>query len=236
MEEIIALASGKGGVGKTFLSINITLALQQLGKDVKLIDGDTTSSNLGGQLGITEFGSSLQDVLEGENIQEALHVHSSGLKFVPSSFSLNKINTSIYENQKRFRSEIKKLKGSLIFDTPSGLTKDSQILMALADKVVIVSNPDVPSIIDAAKVSELVDVGDDKFDKKVKGLILNRIKNSKYGLNASEIEVMCSAPIIAKLKEEKIAEESIYQETPLVKYKPNDDLTNKIKEIARNLS
>ena len=68
MQKIIAIVSGKGGVGKTFVSINLASALHQFGEKVTIVDADVSASNLGLHLGYYSFPVKLQDVLAGNMV------------------------------------------------------------------------------------------------------------------------------------------------------------------------
>ena len=64
MTRIISIVAGKGGVGKTFLTSNLAIALTELGKDVIAIDSNLTTPNLGIHLGIPLYPVTLQDVIK----------------------------------------------------------------------------------------------------------------------------------------------------------------------------
>ncbi|MGK5085966.1 P-loop NTPase [Bdellovibrionota bacterium FG-2] len=64
--EIIAVGGGKGGVGKSLLSVNLALALSQLGKSVVIVDGDLGSANCHTLLGITRIEKSIEEYLKEE--------------------------------------------------------------------------------------------------------------------------------------------------------------------------
>jgi len=87
---VIGLISGKGGVGKTTLTVNLGIALKQMGKDVTLVDADFSASNLGVYLGQYDHPVKIQKVLRGEaSIEQARFRHPTGIKAVTSSKSIN---------------------------------------------------------------------------------------------------------------------------------------------------
>ncbi|MBS3051549.1 MAG: P-loop NTPase, partial [Candidatus Aenigmarchaeota archaeon] len=72
MTRIIAVVSGKGGVGKTTMVANIGTALSKLGKNVIILDANLTTPSLGMHLGVPLYPVTLHDVLKGRaNIKDA---------------------------------------------------------------------------------------------------------------------------------------------------------------------
>jgi septum site-determining protein MinD len=63
MTRVITVLSGKGGVGKTFVTANLGVTLAEMGKDVTILDGNLTTPNLGLHLGIPIFPRTIHDVL-----------------------------------------------------------------------------------------------------------------------------------------------------------------------------
>ncbi|MBI4174544.1 MAG: AAA family ATPase, partial [Candidatus Aenigmarchaeota archaeon] len=89
MTRIIAVVSGKGGVGKTTMVANIGTALSKMGKNVIILDANLTTPSLGMHMGVPLYPVTLHDVLKGRaNIKDAVYKHESGVKIVPAGISL----------------------------------------------------------------------------------------------------------------------------------------------------
>ncbi len=228
---IIAIISGKGGVGKTFTTVNLGLALQDFGEYVIVVDADVTVSNLGLHLGSYSFPVTLQDVLSGEeNIYKSIYTHKSGLMVIPSSLSMKTVG-GMSKNAKKLKNALNKLTGNILLDCPPGLTEETLSIIDIADDVIVVTNPDLASITDAVKVIKIVrDKG-----KNLLGLVVNRIHGDKYELKPAEIEIMCEAPIIGKIPESDLVRKSIFEETPILRYKPYSDVSIAFKKLAANI-
>ncbi len=228
---IIAIISGKGGVGKTFTTVNLGLALQDFGEYVIVVDADVTVSNLGLHLGSYSFPVTLQDVLSGEeNIYKSIYTHKSGLMVIPSSLSMKTVG-GMSKNAKKLKNALNKLTGNILLDCPPGLTEEALSIIDIADDVIVVTNPDLASITDAVKVIKIVrDKG-----KNLLGLVVNRIHEDKYELKPAEIEIMCEAPIIGKIPESDLVRKSIFEETPILRYKPYSDVSIAFKKLAANI-
>src|SRR3989339_136057 len=108
MAKIYAIASGKGGVGKTTSAINLGAALNKFKEDVIVVDANLTTPNIGLYLGAPIVPINLNHVLQGKaDIEEAIYEHESGTKIIPSSLSLRdlkKIDTDF------LKEAVKKLK------------------------------------------------------------------------------------------------------------------------------
>jgi septum site-determining protein MinD len=86
MSRLIAVISGKGGVGKTTTAINLGTALNKFGKDVIIVDANLTTPNVGLHLGAPIVPVNLNHVLLGKaKVADAVYEHESGTKIVPSS-------------------------------------------------------------------------------------------------------------------------------------------------------
>src|SRR6056297_1525126 len=89
---IVGLISGKGGVGKTTLTVNLGIALQQMGKKVTIVDADFLASNLGVYLGRYDHPVKIQDVLNGNaDVESAIFRHPTGVKAITCSNEIDKV-------------------------------------------------------------------------------------------------------------------------------------------------
>lgn len=230
---IIAVVSGKGGVGKTVTSLNLGLALQELGEQVIVVDIDMTVSNLGMQLGSFKFEKTLQDVLKKKvPIFDAIYVHPSGLCMIPSSLYIEDIYTNAQTNPKKLRKELKKLKGWVFLDCPPGLNDEALAVLSLADDVLVVTNPEMPAVADAIKVSKIAK----KMGKNMLGVIVNRIGKKSYEVTPEEIEVTCELPVLGEISEDENVRKSIANEAPLIKLYPYSRSSVGFKRLAHNIS
>lgn len=144
---VIAVTSGKGGVGKTNLSVNIGIALAQMGRRVALLDADMGLANVDILLGLyPKFN--LSHVLAGEKtLDEIMLAGPSGLKVIPGASGIQKMSElSTIEQAAVIRafSEIDKDLDVLIVDTAAGISA-SVVNFARACKEIIVVVCDEPT-------------------------------------------------------------------------------------------
>jgi len=156
MSRIIAVLSGKGGVGKTTLVSNLGAALVKKGKNVTIIDGNVTTPNLSLHLGIPFYRVTLHDVLQKDfPIESAVYNHSTGLKIVPASLAAESIKNV---NLDKLEGALLNLLGNteiMLVDSAAGLGKEALTAMSIADEIIVVTNPELPAVTDALKTIKI---------------------------------------------------------------------------------
>ena len=171
MVRVYTLASGKGGTGKTTVTVNLGTCLAQLGKETFIMDADIGMANLGLVLGLEDVPITLHEVLAGKaNIKDAIYEGPAGLKVVPSGISLQGFQQADPEKLKDALKELVNFCDYLLIDAPAGISRDGVIPLAIADEVILVVNPELSSIVDALKTKILTEV----VGGHVMGAILNR--------------------------------------------------------------
>jgi septum site-determining protein MinD len=212
-KRIIGVVSGKGGTGKTTTAINLALGMHYLGEPTTLIDTDVTAANMGLHLGLYSMSTKLQDALDNKiDLRDAMYVHPTGLKFIPSSISIDSLKSDI-SNLKHM---LKEMEGTVIIDSPPGLDKEAQKILKLCDEIVIVTNPELPSLTNAVKVIKTAE----ELNKRILGLVVNKVSGSRHEITPSEIEIMCEHPIITMVPDDISVKESIFEKTPVIDYNP----------------
>lgn len=149
---LIAIASGKGGVGKTCLAIGLAQALAEAGRDVLLVDGDLGLANVDVQLGL-QPRLDLGDVLAGRcEAAQATIRHPAGFDVLPGrsgSAALAAMDGSalvaLLREQRR----------QVVLDLGAGLGAAQRHLAARADLLVVVASEEPTSLTDAYAVLKL---------------------------------------------------------------------------------
>jgi len=149
---VIAVTSGKGGVGKTNLVTNLAISLANSGKKVALLDADLGTANIDVLLGIVPKYS-LYEVLRGEKtLDQVAILGPGGIKLVPGGSGFNEI---VYLNsvEKKFIEEslggFTQQHDFLFIDTGAGLSRNVLAFVSAASEVIVVVTPEPTSLADA---------------------------------------------------------------------------------------
>ena len=152
MSNSIAIASGKGGVGKTTIAVNLTLALSKMGAKVSLMDADFGLANAHIMLGINPKRN-IRDMLKnGLPVEDVLETGPNGIKFISGGSGL--IDILNVEKNSMFQlinsiNPIEKYSDTLVVDIPAGASDQSMTFASAVDKLVIVLVGEPTSFMDA---------------------------------------------------------------------------------------
>ena len=149
---VIAVTSGKGGVGKTNLSVNLAAALARMGRRTMLVDGDIGLANANILLGLNA-GTTIADIIgRGAPMDEVVIEGPAGLQVVPghsgSGFTLAMPPAERRRLADAFRPYADRL-DHLIVDTASGITPEGLELVADSDTVLLVLSDEPTAFMDA---------------------------------------------------------------------------------------
>jgi len=219
MGRIIAMASGKGGVGKTTITANLGIALARRGKSVCLIDGDVAMANLSLLLGMHSSPITLHDVLLGEStIHDATYDAPEGVKFIPSGLSLESYKRSDSERLESVVEEIRDLYDFILIDTPAGIEKNVLSVLAASDEVLLITLPNSASIADVLKTK----ITAQRLGTKSIGLVLNFVYEEKGEIDKDDIMKMLELPVLISIPYDAEVRRSFMQEKvqPVIMRKP----------------
>ena len=159
MSEALVITSGKGGVGKSTLAANLSLAMADAGQKVVLIDADTGLRNLDVLLGMeNRVVYDLTDVAEGVcRLKQALVKYGGNENL--SLIAAAQMRDSGSVTPQQMEKIVEKLKAQfdwVIVDCPAGVDRGFRTAVAGADKAVVVALEDAVSIRDAERVAQLL--------------------------------------------------------------------------------
>lgn len=203
---VITVTSGKGGVGKTTTTANISVALARLDQRVVMLDADIGLRNLDVVTGLeNRIVYDIVDVVEGRcNLKQALIKHKQfpSLYLIPAAQTRDKTAISPAD----MLDIVAKLKTEfdfIIIDSPAGIERGFRNAIAPADEVLIVTNPEVSAVRDADRIIGLLEAENKEPGK----LIINRLKPDmvKKGemLSADDITDILALDIIGIVPEDE---------------------------------
>jgi len=234
---VVAVTSGKGGVGKTTVSVNASILLSFFGKTL-VIDGDIALPNVHAHLGLDDPFVSLLDVLKDQDyLGEAIHTieyrigkRSAIIDVLPASSSVKALEDV---DMGKFSEVIGKLRNEyefVVIDVAAGLSKYAIIPMLSAERTYVVINPERASIMDAHKVSKISSIS----GVKVGGIIVNRYRGEKRIVE--QAQKMIHPEVVGIIRESKLFKKSWESGEPFVVRYPNSPAFKEILALARNLA
>ena len=156
---VLAVTSGKGGVGKTNFSTNLALTLAQQGQRVIVLDADLGLANLHVVLGVTPRYH-LEHVLQGERtLEETLFTGPCGIQIIGGASGLSEIANLDGRQRDYFIESLQRLDtlaDVIIIDTGAGLSHTVMAFLHAAEEILIVTTPEPTAITDAYATIKVV--------------------------------------------------------------------------------
>jgi len=216
MPRLIGVISAKGGVGKTTVVSNLSVALAKVfHKRVTVVDCNITTPHLSLHFGTYSHPITLDNVLRDEaSIEQAIFEHSTGVKIVPASLNLSDltgVDISILDRKfnNMFQGE-----DFVFLDTAPGFGKEAVSAIRACDEALIVTTPDIPAVTDVLKEKKVLE----ELEVKPIGIILNKVTGNKFELREIEITQITELPILVKIPYDKKILQSLAVKMPLVVY------------------
>lgn len=184
---IIAITSGKGGVGKTNIAINMAITYAQLGKRVILIDGDMGMANVNVLLNIVPQYNLMQVINGQKKMSEIILDTEYGIRFIAGANGFSKLANLSKEDLVKFANEFASLGDAdiIIIDTGAGIANNVLQFIAAADEVYIVTTPEPTAITDAYGVIKIITTELVNQELNLR-LLVNRVHSADEGKRISE--------------------------------------------------
>ena len=187
---VITVTSGKGGVGKTSISINLAIQLTRLGKRVVVFDADFGLANIEVMLGVRPQYNLADMMFRGKDLTDIITQGEEGISFISGGSGIQEL-ASMNREQVMFLTSrliaLDKYADVIIVDTGAGIS-DSVLEFVLAStEVLLVATPEPTSITDAYALLKALNRKEEfcKEDTSIK-MISNRVKNEQEGLSLYE--------------------------------------------------
>lgn len=182
---VITVTSGKGGVGKTSLSVNLALQMQRMGRRTIIIDADFGLANIEVMLGIHPRYNISDLIYRNKSIEDVITEGPEGIGFISGGSGVSELTNLNRDQVKDFvtkLSSLDKLADVVIIDTGAGISDAVQEFVLCSPEVLIVLTPEPTSTMDAyALLKALNRRKDFAADSKVINVVSNRVSDEKEG-------------------------------------------------------
>jgi flagellar biosynthesis protein FlhG len=173
---VISITSGKGGVGKTNIAVNLAYLLAESKKKILVLDADCGLANIDLILGLTPKYN-LYHVLKGEKtLKEAIINGPGGIKILPSSSGIQEMSSLSMAQKLILQDELNALQARpdfMLIDTSAGINDNVLYFNMIANETIIVVTPEPTSLTDAYA---LIKVLYQRHAKKRFSLLVNMVK------------------------------------------------------------
>lgn len=241
MTRVIAVTGGKGGVGKTNISLNLALVLAELGHRVCLFDADLGLANINVLLGIyPEYD--LEDViLHGKNLSEILIKNYEGIDIIPGSSGVERLANLTQAEIDRIVQSFETLNSYeyFILDTSAGISRSVISFCLAATDVALVITPEPTSLTDAYALLKVLCFNG--FQGKPK-IIVNQCKNTSiasatYNKLKEVVHKYLTLDIVPLgiIVRDKKFPEAVQRQRPLVRLYPNSSAAKCLQVIASRI-
>jgi flagellar biosynthesis protein FlhG len=239
----IAIASGKGGVGKTSFVINLALALSQHNQKVLIFDADLGLANIDVMLGISPRFD-IRHVINGElTLKDIVYPTEYKFDIIPASSGVVEL-TNLNSNQKLVlkdqMEEVFKKYDYLLFDSSAGISENVLFFMYLAEERVIICTPEPTSIADAYA---LIKVAYRNHRIKDFYLVVNMVKDDIEGKRIYQQLLYVVERFLPEIKLsylgglpfDECVKTAIKSQIPYLKLCPENNVSKKLSQIALKL-
>ncbi|HWI62394.1 MAG TPA: MinD/ParA family protein [Symbiobacteriaceae bacterium] len=239
---VLAVTSGKGGVGKTNVSVNLSYALMALGKEVMVLDADLGLANVDVLLG-TVPQKHLGHALAGTaDILDVIYEGPGQLKLIAGGSGMGDLADLAEADLQRFISSLRKLETQadfLVVDTGAGLGRSVRNFVLAADVVLVVTTPEPTAITDAYALIKSVVQKNPAADIK---LIINQVENKAEGeeaasrLSTAMLRFLgASTEFLGTIPVDREVPRCVRNQQPFLLAAPNSQASHAVRSIASRL-
>jgi flagellar biosynthesis protein FlhG len=243
---VITVTSGKGGVGKTSLSVNLAIQLGRLGKRVIVLDADFGLANIEIMLGIRPQYNLADLMFRGKNIRDIITYGPGGIGFISGGSGINEManltRDQIYQLiQKMY--ELDRMADVIIVDTGAGIGDSVLEFVAASAEVLLVATPEPTSITDAyALLKSLNRNASYRPGKTMVKMVANQVRNDrdaeelfdKLGIVVNKF-LNIDMEYIGAIPYDSNMQKAVMRQEPLSMAAPNALAARSVEKMARVL-
>lgn len=238
---IITVTSGKGGVGKSNVVVNLAILLQKLGKKVMIFDADIGMSNDDVIMGFLPKYNIFDIIFNNKEIEEVIVTGPYGVKLLPGGSGLSKMGDLSREDIEKIVTELGKVNDLdfIIMDTGAGINRSVLGFVACCEELIVLTTPEPTSLTDAYCLLKAVNHFNLKTEAKI---IINRVNDEKEGdlsynkFNKAVLSFLkINLEYLGSVCEDRKLVQAVKAQQPLVVLYPNCEAARNLESIASNI-
>lgn len=242
LARVIAVTSGKGGVGKTNTSINLAISLADKGNRVILLDADLGLANVEVLLGLNSIYT-IQHVIDGQrSMSEILVKGPGGIAVVPGTSGIAKLADLSPKARNRIMEGLRELQARsdfIIIDTMAGIGRSATSFVVAADEVLLVSTPEPSSIVDAyAMLKTIYQNRENAIVRLIANMVINKKQASAVYSKLSNVSQQYlgrKLSYLGMIARDPHVNQAVMQSFPYSLRFPNAPASKSIADIADRL-
>ena len=242
LSRTFVVASGKGGVGKTNIVVNLALILGQLGQKITILDTDFGMANVDILFDLNSRFT-LIDVIQGrKDFDDVILKGPGNVRVIPGGSGLSQIVDLDRQQRERLISRFSLLEekgGLMLIDCPAGLSHDVLSFIAAADELILVTTPEPTAITDVYSIIKIVD--NYKLHSRV-NLIVNMMNSARDGQNVfKRIKRVCESFLeievvfLGGIEYDQSVQRAVLSSFPYVLQFPHSRAAHCTRDIARRI-
>lgn len=240
--KVISVTSGKGGVGKTNVVVNLAYALTQSGKKVLVLDADMGLGNIDVMLGLApEY--SLYHLINGEKtLSEVMTSGPGGMKILPAGSGIQELSELTANQKLNLLAELDRIDSSIdivLIDTAAGISGNVMYFNTAAQDIIVVASPEPTSMTDAYALMKILHK---KYGESRFRLLVNMVKDSGEGRDvyrklsaAADKFLNISIDYIGHIIQDKSVRMSVLKQRAVVDLYPGSDAGKCYSSLARTV-
>ena len=240
---VITISSGKGGVGKSNLSLNLALALTDFKQKVMLLDADMGLANIDIILGLTPIYNLSHVIKEEKMIADIIVEGPQGLKIIPGGSGVQELANLKDWELESFLTKLSMIEGEadyLLIDTGAGLSNSVLSFALAADELIVVTTPEPTAITDAYGLIKALCQQD--FTGKIY-LVVNRVLSAQEASIVFEKLLMATSKFLnyeieslGFIVEDSKVGQAIQAQKPFLMTYPQTTAANNLYNIAAKIT
>lgn len=238
---VVAVTSGKGGVGKSNLALNLAIALRRMGQRVCLIDANLGLSNIDLLCGLNGYWNLTHVITGARRLPEVTLQGPEGVHVVSGASELSVLSEHSEDVRRDILGQLEQLEADhdfLIVDTGSGMHRDTRRLLEACHVAVVVTTPEPTAIADAYATIKALSVSPP-------GSVMAVVNQAESATQARQIldrmrhtaGLFLHAEVVSggEIPHDRQVAAAVARRTPLLEHAPKSAAAEAIERLARRV-